>query len=232
MSQHKDEIIMPESLPPPNKRVVEFLQRVKSRQGGRVIFVVDATGSRERAWDLAAKLQADMFQEAAALGSLDLQLLYFHGTPGVDGECKASPWMSDGQAMARLMATVRCRTGPTQIQKALQHIKAEHQREPVTAAIYVGDMCEEQAQIIFDTAAGLSGVPLFVFGEGDDPFATPIFRQMARLTNGAYARFDPGAVVQLRELLRAVAAFATGGLTGLGDLKGDAGRKLLGQMKK
>ena len=55
---------------------------------------------------------------------------------------------------------------------------------------------------------------------------------MARLSNGAYCRFDAGAARQLGELLRAVAAFAAGGLTALGNLKSDAAVKLLGQMKK
>jgi hypothetical protein len=55
---------------------------------------------------------------------------------------------------------------------------------------------------------------------------------MARLTKGAYYAFDSGAIAQLRELLRAVAAFAVGGLTALSDLRSEGARKLLGQMKK
>jgi hypothetical protein len=112
----------------------------------------------------------------------------------------------------------------------LQHVKAEHARQPISAAVYIGDMCEEPGSAIEDAASGL-GVPLFVFGDGSDPYATPIFQAMARLSNGAYARFDSGAAAQLRELLCAVAAFATGGLTALGNMKSEAAVKLLGQMK-
>jgi hypothetical protein len=132
--------------------------------------------------------------------------------------------------VARLMSKVTCRTGPTQILKALQHVKAEHVRQPINAAVYIGDACEEPGPVIEDAASGL-GVPCFVFGEGDDPYATPILKAMARLSNGAYARFDPGAAAQLRELLSAVAAFATGGLTALSDLRSEAAVKLLGQLK-
>jgi hypothetical protein len=42
---------------------------------------------------------------------------------------------------------------------------------------------------------------------------------MARLSRGAYCRFDPGAAHQLAELLRAVAAYAAGGMKALADLK-------------
>jgi hypothetical protein len=54
---------------------------------------------------------------------------------------------------------------------------------------------------------------------------------MARLTKGAYRAFNPNSIVELRDLLRAVAAFAVGGLTALSDLRTDSARKLLGQLK-
>ena len=38
---------------------------------GRLVFALDATMSRQPTWDMACTLQADMFREAAALGSLD-----------------------------------------------------------------------------------------------------------------------------------------------------------------
>ena len=59
----------------------------------------------------------------------------------------------------------------------------------------------------------------------------PIFRELARLTDGAYGKFDAGAAKQLGELLRAVAAFAVGGVTALANQHTDSARKLLGQMK-
>ena len=57
------------------------------------------------------------------------------------------------------------------------------------------------------------------------------FREIARLTHGAYFRFDTGAARELAELLRAVAVYAAGGMTALA-ARGDAGAvKLLRQMK-
>jgi hypothetical protein len=227
---------MTESLPP-SARVQDFLDRMRTQRRARVSFILDATGSREKTWDLAAKLQAEMFTQAAAFGTLDLQLVFFRGTPGVKdpaykAECAVSRWTGDGQEMARLMAKIRCRVGPTQYQRALQHARKEHQQQSISACVIIGDMCEEYPQALYDAVASLSGVPCFVFGEGDDPIATPIFREMARLSNGAYARFDAGSAHQLAELLKAVAVFATGGLTALSNLKTEASVKLLTQMKK
>ena len=44
---------------------------------GRLVFALDATMSRQPTWDMACALQADMFREAASLGSLDIRLVYY-----------------------------------------------------------------------------------------------------------------------------------------------------------
>ena len=63
--------------------------------------------------------------------------------------------------------------------------------------------------------------------------AEQAFREIARLTGGAWCRFDPGAAAQLRELLRAAAAYAAGGREALLRLSktGAGAARLIGQMK-
>src|ERR1700722_19955526 len=58
---------------------------------GRLIFALDATMSRQPTWDAACRLQADMFREAASIGGLDIQLVYYRGL----AECRASPWIAE-----------------------------------------------------------------------------------------------------------------------------------------
>ncbi|MGH8570042.1 MAG: VWA domain-containing protein, partial [Gammaproteobacteria bacterium] len=58
---------------------------------------------------------------------------------------------------------------------------------------------------------GALGVPGFLFQEGDDPIAERSFRAIARLCKGAYCRFDATSASQLRDLLSAVAVYASGG---------------------
>jgi hypothetical protein len=72
---------------------------------------------------------------------------------------------------------------------------------------------------------------LFLFQEGDDPVVEKTYRKLARLTNGAYCHFESGAENKLAELLRAVAAFAVGGVAALADQRTGAAKLLLGQMK-
>ena len=72
---------------------------------------------------------------------------------------------------------------------------------------------------------GLLKVPVFMFQEGHDDVAEQAFREIARLTGGAWCRFDPGAAAQLRELLRAAAAYAAGGREALLRLSKTARRR-------
>jgi hypothetical protein len=220
-------------LPSPSSRVAEFLEKTRASRRASVCFIIDATGSRERAWDMASRTQAEMFREAAKLGSLDIQLYHFGGGGYGPAEFKTSRWTSDPHELARFMAEVRCKTGETQILKALQHVRDERRRQPVNAVIYIGDMIDGEADsevALCDVVGGLN-VPCFVFQEGDDPHATPIFQAMARLSRGAHFRFRPGAERELADALRAVAMFAVGGLTALENMKSEVAVKLLGQIR-
>ena len=218
---------MPENLPDRRtQRVNAFLEKVRPSRA-RLAFIIDATASRKPTWDLAMQLQAGMFEEAAKLGGLEIQLIYYRGPY----ECSHSAWMTDAHAMARLMAKVECEAGYTKIAKALAHVRQENQRQKIDAVVLVGDAMEEIHSELCDAAAGLA-VPLFIFQEGNNPDASRTFAQMARLSRGAHCQFDAGAARQLAELLQAVAAFATGGVQALSDLRTEGARKLLGQIKK
>src|SRR4249919_3043859 len=216
-----------------------FLNRVKglaaakeAGQRGRLIFALDATMSRQPLWDTACQLQADMFREAASVGGLEIQLVYYRGL----GECRASPWVSQAERLARLMEQIDCRGGHTQIGKIIAHAKRQSQGTKVQAVVFVGDAMEEKLDDLCHAAGelGLLGVPAFMFQEGGDPITEQAFREIARLTRGAYCRFDPGAAHQLAELLRTAAAYAAGGMRALADLSArhQAGAlKLLEQMR-
>src|SRR3984893_6297574 len=89
---------------------------------GRLIFALDATMSRQPTWDSACTLQADMFREAASIGGLDIQLVYFRGL----SECRASGWVAGAEKLAGLMSAIDCRGGHNQIGKVLSHARQEH----------------------------------------------------------------------------------------------------------
>lgn len=193
-----------------------FLQKVAatpvrkaSGEKGRLIFAMDATASREPSWDRACHLQGEMFLETASLGGLQIQLAFYRGF----GEFKASKWMTDSQALLKQMTGVFCLAGETQIKKVLRHAVNETKKNSVNALVFIGDCVEEDVDALGAVAGelGLLGVPAFLFHEGNDPIAEFAFKQIAKLTNGAYCRFDSASAQTLRELLRAVAVYAAGG---------------------
>jgi hypothetical protein len=222
----------------PRAEIDAFLGKVKALgaaqqsggQRGRLIFALDATMSRQPMWDTACRLQGDMFNETAAIGGLDVQLVYYRGL----GECRASPWVSDARRLGGLMEKIDCRGGHTQIGKVLAHARRENEAKKVQALVLVGDAMEEPIDDLCAAAGqlGLLGVPAFVFQEGGDAVAEQAFREIARLSRGAYCRFDISAAHELAELLRAVAAYAAGGMKALTALSRNRGAvKLLAQLR-
>mgnify|MGYP001029682463 CR=1 FL=1 len=200
--------------------VADFLRKLATAPApagprGRLLFAMDATASREPTWDRACQIQAEMFQETAALGGLDVQLAYYRGFR----EFHATPWCSDSATLLKQMTAVTCLGGQTQIARLLEHAIAETKRQKVNALVFVGDCMEEDVDRLCHLAGelGLLGVPAFIFHEGGEATAARAFKQIARLTNGAYCPFDRNSARQLRELLSAVAVYAAGGRKALED---------------
>ncbi|MGY3615697.1 VWA domain-containing protein [Bradyrhizobium sp. USDA 10063] len=217
-------------------RVDKFLASATKKpafQRGNLIFALDATASREKTWDSAVQLQAGMFREAATIGALNVQLVFYRGMDGFNGECKASQWVSDPMMLAKFMAPIRCEAGETQIAKVLNHALSEAQQRKIGALVFIGDACEEDPEQIMGPARKLGqlGVPVFLFQEGRNPVAETYFQDIAKITRGAWHRFDHDSAALLGELLRAVAAFAVGGVTALEKQGSGAARLLLGQLR-
>jgi len=229
----------PEAQRSSDQEVADFVAKMKvaPRQAttgqGRLIFAMDATMSRQPTWDMALQLQSEMFKAVAEIGGLDVQLVYFRGL----AECRASKWVSNPMALQRLMTQVGCQGGRTQIRKVLAHAWRESEKQRVNALVYVGDCMEESVDELCGRAGELAllGVPVFLFQEGHDPVAERAFKEIARLTGGAWCRFDAGSAAQLRELLAAVAVYAAGGREALKQLSAQGSstgaRALLEQLK-
>lgn len=212
-----------------------FLAAVRSRppasEGGtaRLVFALDATMSRQPTWDLACQLQAEMFEAAAKAGGLQVQLAYFRG----HGEARASRWVSDSAALKRLMTGIACHGGLTQMRRVFEHAVDAAARAPVAALIYVGDAMEEDLDRLCHVAGKLAlrNTRAFMFLEGRDPRAEQAYREIARLTGGAFLAFDTRAAGELRALLGAVATYAAGGRPALEAAGTGAARQLLADLR-
>jgi hypothetical protein len=211
---------------------IERLPARRAGTRGRLLFAMDATASREPTWDHACAIQGEMFVTADTLGGLDVRLAFYRGFD----EFKVSRWTSDGRELARLMSSVRCLAGRTQIARMLRYAGEQRRKGRIDAVVFVGDCCEEDVDQVGHEAGqlGLLGLPVFVFQEGDDRIASRLFPQIAKLTRGAYSKFDRNSPDQLKRLLGAVAAYAAGGRDALlkyGKDKGGAAALLTHQLK-
>ncbi|MSP68264.1 MAG: VWA domain-containing protein [Alphaproteobacteria bacterium] len=213
-------------------RHVAAAPAVRAEGRGRLMFALDATASRQPMWDRACRIQGEMFKATDALGGLDVQLVFYRGF----GECRKSKWLGSADQLVRAMTAVACLGGQTQIGRVLGHAIAETRHQRVNALVFIGDALEEGIDPLCDAAGqlGVLGVPVFMFHEGGHPLVAEGFRQIARLSGGAYAPFDLGSAEQLKALLGAVAAYAAGGrraLAGYGQRSGGAALLLAHQVK-
>ncbi len=209
--------------------VAAFLERLAATpaphsggRAGRLIFAMDATASRQPSWDRACHIQSQMFVETAKLGGLEIQLAFYRGF----GEFRAAPWHRSADALLAEMRRVACIGGLTQLAKVLRHACNEAKKGKVDALVFVGDAFEEDIDRVCHIAGqlGVLGVPCFMFQERSAEAVTFAFKEIARLTRGAFCRFDASSPQQLRDLLAAVAVFASGGRKALSDYSRKAGQ--------
>lgn len=201
-----------------HQEIDQFLQRLAktpSSGTGRLVFALDATASREPTWDHACQLQSEMFEQTRNLGGLSVQLCYYRGY----GEFHATDWLCDTDHLMRQMNAVRCLGGHTQIARLLTHVRRETRLKKIQAVIFIGDCVEEPVDDLCELAGelGLLRVPLFIFHEGHDCTATRAFKHISELSGGAYCQFDQHSPQLMRELLGAVAVYASGGHKALED---------------
>lgn len=196
---------------------------------GRLIFSLDATMSRQPTWTRAMAIQSSMFDAVGKAGGLSVQLVYFRGLD----ECRASKWVINAAALRGLMKNIDCRGGYTQIGKVLNHANRETAKTKVQALVFIGDALEESVDHLCHLAGelGLKGVRCFFFQEGYDIATERAFREIARLSGGAYFRLGPDSARELAELLGAVAIYARGGLQALTNSERGGAQLLLEQIK-
>ncbi len=224
-----------EALPSDHGDVQAFLAKARAVQSSssseqaRLVLALDATMSRQPTWDLACSLQAEMFDAVGKSSRLSVQLVYFRGF----GECRSSKFVTDTNALKTLMTQISCQGGHTQIRKVLSHAIKATSDEKLSAVIFIGDAMEENIDNLADKAGrlGMLGVPVFLFQEGHDATAEQGFREIARLSNGAWFRFDRNAASTLASLLSSIAVYATGGFAALENRGTREDRLLLGHLK-
>jgi hypothetical protein len=196
----------------------EIRRKEQQRPVGRLIFALDLTQSRGWSLKQARIATAKMFDAAGTIGRIAIKLIYFRGT----SECRETAWHENPDPLCASMMKLSCKTGITQIGCVLR--RALNENEKLSAVVYVGDYCEEEAGELLPLAQRLGArqVPLFIFqengGNGTDndfAYARSIFRGLAEASGGVHLEFRPDSGNVLRELLSGIAAFSANGIEGV-----------------
>lgn len=203
------------------KSLTRAVARAKAdRQRVRIGFIVDATASRDGAWEQAQTVQGRMFQAVAGLGRVSLRLVHFGG-----GELTDHGWSENTRKLATRMAAVRCRQGLTQVLPALRVFMDDG--EKIDAVILVGDAFEEEPAeaLMLCHTLRIRGIRVFAFFEGELLAAEDQFRLIAGTTGGRFARL--GDDLPLTDLCEGVALLAAGGEKAVRRLGNERARRLL-----
>lgn len=213
--------------------IAEFAAKAKKLNEAnrpRLIFGLDATASRSPTWLAAQRLQAEMFAEAAKLGTLEMKIAFFHGSDAL-----YSHWSTKGEELASLMQSVTCISGNTQIERLFRHALDESAVRHVDVFVYIGDTMEEHLPTLQAAAKAMGdlGIKLFMFQEGHSSTTREQYQEIVKANgHGAYFQFDDGAIKAMSDLLKAIAEYATGGIEALKRSSLPGAKLLLTQIKE
>ena len=179
---------------------------VASTQRPRLVLAVDATASREPAWEAAKRVTDTLFTTLP--GELDVALAV-HGGSHVH---TFTPFTTDAATLRDRAASVYCRSGQTRLLDILARVQ---EQGGVKVVVYIGDVYEESLAegLALADALRLRGTKLVVLHDtttGGREHAE-IFAQLAERTGGCVLPFHT-AIDQVHDMLEAVAVLAVGGV--------------------
>lgn len=174
----------------------------------RLVFAIDATGSRQATWDNAKKIIDSMF--TALPGEVDIALAVHSGNE----VSKFTDFSSDVARFRHEAKSVLCKPGRTQLcevmQKALENTG-------IKVFIYVGDAFEESDAAAYELgdefkARGIRAIMMHDESSQANPAARTVFEEIARRTGGVCCDFRSADLGGMKDILQAVAVLAAGGI--------------------
>lgn len=199
----------------------------------RLLFSLDATGSREAAWGAATKITKGMFE--AVPEQIEVAFAY-HGGGALK---EITPFAKSARVFLDKLLTVRCEAGGTALNPIMKNTL---ELPDLKAFVYIGDCFEEDQEEAYALARQLKlkGIKAFFFHDkssGQQGFdvktARRVFAGIVDICGGGLFDFDNQAIKFSEELLRAIAVYSVGGRKLLEQKKGTekAAILLLEQLK-
>ena len=191
-------------------------------------------------WDRAKLLQGQMFTAAGGSG-LEMKFAYY-GPDNAAGvrRCRITKrWITDPTDMANLMDRVECSCGCyVNIRDVLAQAASEAEDRPLRAVIIIGDAFHDDPDGLDEAAIAANqlrraGTRVFLIQLGDDPTTARRLQYLARVSGGAYFRFDPRTQErQFADMWEAMSAYTTGGEEAVKATRGQAATLLLEQLNQ
>jgi hypothetical protein len=206
----------------------------------RVILAL-ANHGQTAGWDRAKVLQRQMFDAAAGDGGGLEMKFAFYGADNAAGvrRCRITRrWITDPGDMARVMDRAECRCGCfVHVHDALTQAVTEAKDRPLRAVVIVADVVHDDLDGLDEAAIAANqlrraGTQVFLMQLSDDPITARSLQYLARVSGGAYFRFDPRTQErQFSEMWQAVSAFAAGGEEAVKTAGSEAATLLLQHLK-
>jgi len=208
--------------------------------GNPRVLLVLANHGRSPGWNRAKVLQSQMFDAAAGNG-LEMKFA-FYGPDDAGGvrRCRITTrWITDPDDMVRVMDRAECNCGCyVYIRDALGQAVKENEDRPMRAMIIVGDAFHDDPDGLDEAAISANrlrraGTRLFLIQQGDDPITARGLQYLAKVSGGAYFRFDPRTQEQqFSEMWEAISAYAAGGEEAVKATGGHAATRVLEHLKQ
>jgi hypothetical protein len=205
----------------------------------RVILALGNHG-RSPGWDRAKLLQDQMFTAAGDSG-LEMKFAYY-GLDNAAGvrRCRITKrWITDPTDMANLMDRFECSCGCyVNIRDVLAQAAREAEDRPLRAVIIVGDAFHDDPDGLDEAAIAANqlrraGTRVFLIQLSEDPTTARRLQYLARVSGGAYFRFDPRTQErQFSEMWKVMSTYTTGGEEAVKATSGQAATLLLEQLNQ
>jgi hypothetical protein len=191
-------------------------------------------------WARAKVLQRAMFKAAAGSG-LEMKFA-FYGADNAAGvrRCRITTrWITDPDDMAGVIDRAECTCGCyVNIRDVLMHAVRKAEERPLRAVIIVGDAFHDDPDGLDEAAISAkrlrrAGTRVFLMQLGDDLITARKLQYLARVSGGAYFRFDPRTQErQFSEMWNAMSVYAAGGEEAVKATGGQAATLLLQHLKQ
>ena len=215
-------------LPSKKSKIIEAVTKVEKT---KLLFSLDATASREDAWNIAKEITGQMYENIPE--NLSIGLAYHSA-----GKLQEITAFSDKDLIFKQkLNALRCQAGGTAL---LEILETAIEIKNLKAIVYIGDCFEENPELAIKIATKLKlrNTRLFIFHDKssaddyDQTDANEIFPKIAKITGGAVLPFDTNSPQVIAQLLQAITVLAAKGIKALKASKNPQAQKLLMAVKE